>query len=468
MYHSDVWAPRSFGILVKTILVVSAGPMLILALYVGLGALELSSALEIYVFILLASLFFVRPYLKDIVSLSEYAEKLTHGFRPTPPELSLFGSAHELLQSINRLHDSWIDKERQMQAILEEWEKLVDTLPETLVMIDANKNIVKLNTAARSLFGQNLAHAPLNRLIDNEVLLQAVENVLEHSNSEEVEFSLLGNEPEPRYFRAGIERFSVHSPGGIAVIITLYDITELRLNERMQADFVANASHEIRTPLTSLLGFIETLQERAKDDPAAREKFLSIMHDQAERMVALVTDLLSLSKIELSGRTRPTGRVDLAKLCRNTEKHLNWQAQQKNTVIKLNLAEGIPPITGDENEITQVLHNLVSNAIKYGYEDSTVDIRLFSTQHPPEEMKRREVLQAIAVSVTDRGPGIPREHQHRLTERFYRVDGARSRKISGTGLGLAIVKHILTRHGAVMDVESEIDKGSVFTVYFPL
>jgi two-component system phosphate regulon sensor histidine kinase PhoR len=274
--------------------------------------------------------------------------------------------------------------------------------------------------------------------------------------------------PEPRDYRAVVERFPVASAGGISIILTMNDVTEIKQLEKMRADFVANASHEIRTPLASIAGFIETLRGPAKDDEQARDMFLAEMAQQATRLTNLVTDLLSLSKVEMNAHSIPTGSVDVARLIRVEQDNLKWQANAKNMVIDVDLRENLPPARGDESELRQVVHNLLGNAIKYGNADSRVTVSAKLTSSLPRDSNFIRRNRAILISFIDQGEGIAREHLAHLTERFYRVDSARTRTIGGTGLGLAIVQHIIKRHRGALMIDSEVGVGSNFSVYVPL
>ena len=242
--------------------------------------------------------------------------------------------------------------------------------------------------------------------------------------------------------------------GARACVVTLHDVTEARRVDRMRTDFVANASHELRTPLASVLGFIETLQGPAKEDAVAREKFLTIMAEQARRMARLVDDLLSLSRIEQNLHVRPDSPVDLVSIAGQMIDSLGALAEENGVGISFTPA-GQVVVPGDRDELLRVAENLIENAIKYGAPsavDVTVDAR--------DGMGR--------LIVTDHGPGVPPEHLPRLTERFYRVDAGQSRAKGGTGLGLAIVKHIVARHQGRLTIESAPGKGSTFTVALPV
>jgi two-component system, OmpR family, phosphate regulon sensor histidine kinase PhoR len=271
-----------------------------------------------------------------------------------------------------------------------------------------------------------------------------------------------------RDFLAIIERFPVPTAGGISTVITMNDITELKSVEQMRADFVANASHELRTPLASIKGFVETLLGPAKDDEEARIEFLKIMLEQSDRMQQLIGDLLSLSKIEMNIHSVPTEPMDLSAVLRKAAESFKRMAAEKNVRLVLNVHDNLPQVKGESNEIAQVVHNLISNAIKYGFADSDVTITAKVTSELPQDINMRNLSRVVALSVRDQGEGIPKQHLPRLMERFYRVDSARTRQIGGTGLGLAIVKGIVQRHRGAIVIDSVVGEGTCFTVYLPI
>ena len=244
------------------------------------------------------------------------------------------------------------------------------------------------------------------------------------------------------------------------MLMTFHDQTPLRRVEEMRADFVANASHELRTPLAALSGFIDTLQGPAKDDAAARERFLAIMHVQATRMARLIDDLLSLSRVELSAHVRPDTLVDIVPIIRQVADSLEPLARERQVIIDVELPETPVQIAGDREELLRLFENLIENALKYGASGGRVVVSLnfaLAGEEPPE----------VRVMVRDFGPGIAPEHLPRLTERFYRVDVGDSRAQGGTGLGLSLVKHIVNRHRGRLLIESVPKNGAAFTACFP-
>ena len=265
-------------------------------------------------------------------------------------------------------------------------------------------------------------------------------------------------------------------------LLWLRDETNALRNERMRADFLANASHELRTPLASLAGFVETLRGHAKDDPVARDRFLAIMTQQAERMSRLIDDLLSLSRIELNEHIPPSGAVDLNLAAADVLDALAPLVTDQKLTLDARLGPpGASGVTGDRDQVIQVIQNLVDNAIKYAGPGGAVTIEILPIA-PMEDLiaprmpsgARLSLLSPdrapdglyAAVRVSDSGPGIAREHLPRLSERFYRVEGQKGGR-AGTGLGLAIVKHIINRHRGGLSVESAQGQGAAFTAYFP-
>jgi two-component system phosphate regulon sensor histidine kinase PhoR len=234
--------------------------------------------------------------------------------------------------------------------------------------------------------------------------------------------------------------------------------------ERMRADFVANVSHELRTPLTSLIGFVETLRGPAADDPPAQQRFLGIMAEQGARMNRLIDDLLSLSRIELNEHQPPSDTFDLRELIGRLVASFEPRLVQRRNRMDVRVDATPPAVTGDADQIAQVLQNLLDNALKYGREDGTISLSTELSQ-PNGRWPSRP---GLVIAVSDQGAGIAREHIPRLTERFYRVDKGRSRSVGGTGLGLAIVKHIVNRHRGQLAIDSEVGVGTTISVWLPL
>lgn len=369
------------------------------------------------------------------------------------------GPLVDLAAIIQRLERSWGRERRVLVDGLQSAALLFDALPDPLVTIDRQARIVYANAAARDLLAggrrNDLEGRDISSVLRQPQLLQAVSEVLAGAGERIVEFS----RPDrvEQVFEARLEPIADGTVGAddARAVMVLRDVTSLRRSERMRADFVANVSHELRTPLSSLIGFIETLQGPARDDPEAQERFLALMQSQSARMSRLVADLLSLSRIEMNEHTLPNDEVSLKPLVESVADLLKPRARERNVTVELDLEAIAEPVPGSDEELTQLFQNLIENAIKYGREGSTVRV----------EAHRSEPT--VSIAVIDSGEGIPREHLPRLTERFYRVDTARSREMGGTGLGLAIVKHIVNRHRGELRIRSEAGIGSTFEVILP-
>ncbi|HEX2554582.1 MAG TPA: ATP-binding protein [Microvirga sp.] len=337
---------------------------------------------------------------------------------------------------------------------------LLDGLPDPVVVVDRRSTVIEANRAARALLpglrpGQALALG-----LRHPDVLDGVEAVFLRKGSLRVDYS--ARLPTERTFEVQISALAVGSETGDgAALLYFRDLTEARRLERMRVDFVANVSHELRTPLASLLGFVETLQGPARNDPAARDRFLEIMRGQARRMARLIDDLLSLSRIEMRAHVAPQSPVEMQPLLAHMAETLASLAAERGVAIRLHLADEPLRVPGDRDELLRLVDNLVENAVKYGESGRFVDVTL--ARAPERERRRGEVM----LSVRDYGPGIAPEHLPRLTERFYRADVAESRAKGGTGLGLAIVKHIVARHRGQLAIESEPGAGALFTVLLP-
>ena len=391
------------------------------------------------------------PIARDLAQAARYGDELAHRGKAEAPELSGWAPAAELAAVMRRIQRETTEREQKRKGDAVPGSRLFDALPQPLIVIDDGRRIVALNEAARQ-FTAAAVGSSLSAAIRDPELLEACEGVLKDGEHRATGFSVTA--PVEHYFWAEIVSFATGKPGDARVLIALYDLTERQRAEQMRADFVANASHELRTPLASLIGFIETLQGPAKDDATAREEFLALMHDQATRMSHLVRDLLSLSAIDLHQHPLPNTVADIAGILERVVSTLKRAAAKREVTLELSAAS-LPPVAGDDEQLTQVFQNLIDNAIKYGRGGGRV--RIAATAERGE----------VRVSVSDEGEGIPARHIPRLTERFYRVDAARSRAVGGTGLGLAIVKHIVSRHRGRLEIESVEGRGSTFRVVLP-
>lgn len=340
---------------------------------------------------------------------------------------------------------------------------MLAAIPLPVLVIDRSERIMAANVDALTLIGGRAVGMNYVTMLRQPALLDAVEATLADGRSRTARYLSNDGAQDTTYTvscRAvpGVGRGS----SGVAVLV-FEDITHVEQAGQMRRDFVANVSHELRTPLTALMGFIETLRGPARNDPAASERFLDIMQDEAERMNRLVGDLMSLNRVESDERVRPTDVVSLVEAIESTVRTLRPLAEEAGVAFDLDLGDDPVMMNGDADQLKQVFTNLIENAIKYGGSGQRVTITLTVRAREP-------ALRApgARVRVIDYGPGIDPVHLPRLSERFYRGDDHRSRALGGTGLGLAIVKHIINRHRGRLRVESELGKGATFTVLLPI
>jgi len=338
-------------------------------------------------------------------------------------------------------------------------ESLLSAVPMALVLIGPDERIELLNPAAQSLLGARLPGRHYITALRQPLVLDCIEAVLNGMELRQTRYlsNEAGREATYRVQCAPVDRV-----GGRGVLVSFDDVTDLEEAGQIRRDFVANVSHELRTPLTALLGFIQTLRGSARDDAAARDRFLTIMETEAERMNRLVLDLLSLSRVEADERLRPTDRIDLGGCIASAVQALRPLASESGVTLRFERPDGPVKVPGDLDQLQQVFINLIENAIKYGGPQGEVFVRLSPVGHA-------QILRGpgAAVVVEDTGEGIPPQHVPRLTERFYRVDAHRSRAQGGTGLGLAIVKHIVNRHRGRLRIDSAPGQGSRFSVILP-
>ncbi|TDI60877.1 MAG: GHKL domain-containing protein [Alphaproteobacteria bacterium] len=348
---------------------------------------------------------------------------------------------------------------------------IIDSLPDALLAIDQNRIVVESNKMARELLGNGLRGRDVALSLTQPDVSAAIDEALDKEKLGTTDLSMPG--PGERFLTLQIIPFAILADrdtrpylsedmaGG--AILVLHDVTAQRKSEQLRADFVANASHELRTPLASLVGFIETLQTSAADDPVARERFLDIMARESGRMSRLIDDLLSLSRIEMDEHIQPTGTVRLDQVLSSVCEVLESRAADRDMSLHIDLGADLPSVRGDLDQLMQVFQNLLDNAIKYGDEGTQVCV-----SSKILDASKTEGQPSVVISVQNQGDVIPREMLPRLTDRFYRVDSARSRSLDSTGLGLAIVKHIVNRHRGSFAVASDDINGTVISVGLPI
>ncbi|RYD99011.1 MAG: ATPase, partial [Sphingomonadales bacterium] len=324
----------------------------------------------------------------------------------------------------------------------------IEGVAQPVLVIESNR-VIAANTRAQTLLGAHILGEDVRVAIRHPAAAERLANAGDNAPSGPIHLVGLGARDQRWEMR-------VRALAGGQRVVHLIDRTGNYAADRMRVDFVANASHELRTPLASVLGFVETLQEGAGDDPQTRNRFLKIIGDEARRMQRLVDDLISLSRIEAEKYRKPSDPVELGALLQEVCEELSASGDARAGDLRLDVKDN-PTVTGDRAQLSQLLHNIVGNAMKYGREGTPVQIAL-----------AREDEAMARLTVTDQGEGIAPQHIPRLTERFYRVDSGRSRSIGGTGLGLSIAKHVVERHRGRIDIASNVGTGTTVTILLPV
>ncbi len=463
----------SFGRVLRAAALIAAVPALVLLALLFGGQVPPAPGMVGLLACVLAALLLARVWVGDLARLAEALRRAAAageeddgrgGAAARPVEPPLLPAAREVADGVSRLARDLAERRKMVGRLRRADEAIVEGLPDPLLVLSPSRAPLRANAAARALFAAG-GSGPADRLLGGDVaallrhpaLAEAVDRALAERKPQSADLVL--PVPVSRELLAQVMPMEPALADGGRVVVLLSDRTRERAVERMRADFVANASHELRTPLASLIGFIETLQGPAEDDPAARARFLAIMAEQSERMRRLIDDLLGLSRIELAEHQPPVGRAPLAEIARAEAAALEPLLRGRRVALAQELDEGAVAAPADADQLAQVIRNLLENAVRHGREGGEVRLSVARAEAGGRP--------GVALAVADDGPGIPRQHIPRLTERFYRVDRGRSRAAGGTGLGLAIVKHIVNRHRGQLSIESEEGAGARFRVWLP-
>lgn len=411
----------------------------------------------------LAALALARVWIGNLAQLAESLRRAAaeDGALTPPPVTPLLPAVSEIAEGVRRLERTLAERGELVGRLRRADEAIVESLPDPLLVLSSDRTPLRANAAARLLFGDPADGTGLRgdvaALLRHPHLANALDRALAERKPQTADLVL--PVPVARDIAAQVIPMEPALADGGRLVIVLSDRTRERAVERMRADFVANASHELRTPLASLIGFIETLRGPAEDDPQARQRFLGIMAEQSERMRRLIDDLLGLSRIELTEHQPPTGRAELGALAEAEAEAMAPLLANRKVRLSRSLEGTAVAAPADAEQLAQVVRNLLENAIRHGREGGEVTLSVAR-----QDLRGRP---GVCLMVQDDGPGIPKEHLPRLTERFYRVDKGRARNAGGTGLGLAIVKHIVNRHRGQLSIESEQGVGSSFRVWLP-
>jgi two-component system phosphate regulon sensor histidine kinase PhoR len=346
-----------------------------------------------------------------------------------------------------RQQQTTIDAKAQQQV-------LFNSMLEGLLLLDRNRKIYLANRAFKNLFGLKIELR--GKTVMEALRVHELAELVERAETEKqvLDYELKLPDLSERWLQVNAAVISNSTGEREGTILVFHDLTRLKQLERTRQEFVANVSHELRTPLSLIKGYVETLLDGARNDPAIAERFLKIIERNTQRLDLLIQDLLTISALESERIKLNLQPVELRPLVEKIFSDLKPPANNKNVELVSQLPE--LTATADVNRLEQVLANLVDNAIKYGRAQGSVKVG-----------GKKLDDGKLEIFVQDDGPGIPAESLDRVFERFYRVDKARSRDQGGTGLGLSIVKHIVQAHGGEVWVKSELGKGATFFFTLP-
>ncbi|MDE0354639.1 MAG: ATP-binding protein [Deltaproteobacteria bacterium] len=366
-----------------------------------------------------------------------------------------------LEESLNELAHTLTSRLQDVTAEREKLQSILSCMMEGVIVLDTNGKVILVNQMAQAMFNlpadtsvRGMSTVEVSRHPGMQALILEVVEGDSGRNAFHRELTL----GDDRWFAVNAARLEHSQQDLLGYVLVFHEVSELKRLEQIRVDFVANVSHEMRTPLTAIQGYAETLLHNPPGDPKMARQFLGVVARHSERLGRLIDDLLALSDLEMGNVNVRRERVATRPLLERVLELFRDQAGKKH--IRIHADAITPDILGDEDRLQQLLINLVDNALKYTSEGGEVQVHAgleprSDGDHPPR----------LALTVSDTGCGIPEKDLPRLTERFYRVDKARSRELGGTGLGLAIVKHITQAHGGEMKIESRPGKGTRVSIY---
>jgi two-component system phosphate regulon sensor histidine kinase PhoR len=413
---------------------------------------------------LLLAFAFSRRLSRRVKRLVEFSGQVAEGVFPQ----NFFGKSgrdeiHRLERHLNDMSEKIRQNVQQVIAEKEKANSILRGMMEGVLVIDPKGRVLVINEQAQNMFNlspdRDIRGASILELSRHPEMKKLIEQILVFDFTSE-RYSRQVELHEGRWFRVNAVSLRNNQSSTYGSILVFHDITEVKQLERMRSDFVANVSHELRTPLTAIRGYAETLCQTPPDDPADAQHFLSIIEKHAERLSRLTEDLLTLSDLESGKIEIDFNPVDIKRVVQSVSEVFSDAANKKQVTLEQVIEQGLPAVMGDVDRLQQLLINLVDNAVKYTPVNGTVTVKA-------QRITINSSIDAVELSVIDTGTGIPEHAIPRLTERFYRVDKARSRELGGTGLGLAIVKHIAQAHGAQLKIESALHKGTMVSVLLP-
>ncbi|MBQ3695753.1 MAG: GHKL domain-containing protein [Alphaproteobacteria bacterium] len=392
---------------------------------------------------------------KDLDDFMAYLKKLAQGFEPELPKLhwGVFSSMR-LTKTFLSVKNLWSNQFASADSVLQ-------NLPNPMLMVDKDQKIVFVNVSAKNLLGNKLLGKKLRAVFEDPALFSITKEVIGSNKLSKTitELDLKDSTDQIRTFQVKVDHLPAPTKDGAIVVLSFFDITPFKLFKVQQADFFANASHELKTPLAIISGSVETLQGSAKNDSAARNKFLSLIAEQTTRMTGLVQNMLQLSRLQIDVPLSPKKSFSLNDLIQKVVDDFNVRAKALHKKIILNKQPHLPLFLANRNDLYHIFQNLVDNALKYGAAKSDVHISTYLDTTPSP---------TLVVAIHNTGDPIPPEHLSRIWDKFYRVNSAQTLSVEGSGLGLGIVQSIVRKYQGRIEVVSDEETGTTFTVYFPV
>jgi len=406
---------------------------------------------------LILGFFFTRRITRPLDTMSRGLERMERGefgVRLDPESDDEIG---QLARTLNRVQERLEVMIRTLTSQRNEREAILGSMVEGVIAVDGEDRVLLVNAAAQHVLGLGADAAtgrPLLEVARFPQLSQFVEQV--RSSTQPLGVELVVRDPRPRFLELHGAPLRIDARGPAGAVVVFNDVTRLRKLEEVRREFVANVSHELKTPITSIKGFLETLLDGgALEDPDASRRFLGIIARQSDRLAAIIEDLLYLSRLEYEERQIAQHPVDLRAVIERSVMNFEHEAQARAIQVAVVIEARQRWAMGDASLLSRAVENLIDNAIKYSHPGGRVEVTL------------RESGDELHLAVRDFGIGIAEEHLPRVSERFYRVDTARSREMGGTGLGLAIVKHVARVHAGSLHIQSDFGRGSCFTIRLP-
>ena len=404
----------------------------------------------VFIFILLVCLLFIFLFLKDLRSVIKNLQNFSG--KPIKSSRLFFFKLYEpIIFNLNSILKKYQDNYRIEQLRVFFFNYFFQNFPDPLLIIDQRLHVIEFNSASEELLGNVIKNKNIFSVLRIPELGELIDESQKKRRPIEAEVNLIY--PSERIYKIWISGSRDVGKNKLS-FIRLFDTTAEHNLQNLQKDFIANASHELKTPISVIIGYCETLLSEKNTKKNIKESFLKTMGNEAERMSRLVNDLLSLSRIERTEFSPPDEKVNLIDILKDVQKICKERKLFKKLKCKFFIPRKGIFVIGDESELKQVFFNIIENAITHSHSKKAIEVNIKQTKD------------LVTLIVEDFGIGVANQNIPLLTKRFYRVNPSRSRDSGNTGLGLSIVKHILNRHNANFQIESEMGKGSKFIVTF--